>query len=243
VLTSFSAALLYGPDYRCFDDAVANRRMVFRPTVAMAPFTAACLDPAFPLVVVVLEGVQAAATNPIEAALTAELVVALRDGLCDGTGSPFATDEAFFARGVFVVSPHRAQIRAIGRELRARRGWTSPPFVDTVDKMQGQEAEAVVISYGVADPEYAAREADFIYAVQRLNVSVTRARSKTVLFVPRPLLDGLPQVLASDGAARGLALMQDTVREAERQGPAQVFSLAAGVRARVHRAGSPVAAR
>ena len=45
--------------------------------------------------------------------------------------------------------------------------------------MQGQEAEAVVISYGVSDPEYALREAEFIYSLNRLNVSITRARTSS----------------------------------------------------------------
>lgn len=95
--------------------------------------------------------------------------------------------------------------------------------------MQGQEAEAVVISYGVSDPEYAVREAEFIYGVQRLNVSVTRARSKTVLFMPRPLVDGLPQVLQSDAASQGLAMMQGLLRAAEgRQGGALRFALPIG---------------
>jgi DNA replication ATP-dependent helicase Dna2 len=160
--------------------------------------------------------------SPIEAGLVADLVIALLDGMS------YDDDETFFSQGVFVVSPHRAQIRAIRGELQLRREWTSPPFVDTVDKMQGQEAEAVVISYGVSDPEYALREAEFIYSVQRLNVSVTRARSKTIVFLPRPLVDGLPQLLASEAAGRGLAYMQDLVREAERQGPAVTFPLPSG---------------
>jgi len=184
VLTSFAATLLYGPDFKCFNTAVASRRMVFTPSVPPSPFVAACLDPAYSLVMVVLEGVQAAASNPVEAGLVAELVVALRESLCDDAGKAYATDEEFFARGLFVVSPHRAQIRAIKRDLRARREWLHPPFVDTVDKMQGQEAEAVIISYGVSDPEYALREAEFIYSVQRLNVAVTRARSKSVVHPP-----------------------------------------------------------
>jgi hypothetical protein len=109
--------------------------------------------------------------------------------------------------------------------------------VDTVDKMQGQEADAVVISYGVADPEYALREAEFIYSVNRLNVSITRARSKSVVCLPRPLLEGMPRVLESEEAAAGLAFMQGLVREAERQAAPLTFSLREGVRATVVRAG------
>lgn len=235
VLTSTAASLLYGPDYKCFDATVAARRITFSPPDPVSPFVAACLDPACPLVVVVLDGIQAGASSTVEAGLVADLVVALRDGLADAGSKPYATDEAFFSRGLFVVSPHRAQIRAIRQELRARREWSSPPFVDSVDRIQGQEAEAVIISYAVADTEAALREAEFIYGVQRLNVSITRARAKTVLFLPRPLVDGSPQVLDSDQAARGLAMMEGLVREGERQGPPIEFQLSEKIAAYLYR--------
>src|SRR5262249_24287740 len=55
VLTSFAAALLYGPDYACFDDRVRRRRLRFQPAPQPAdPLLAACLDPKHPLVVVIL---------------------------------------------------------------------------------------------------------------------------------------------------------------------------------------------
>ena len=124
--------------------------------------------------VVELDGIRASQANPIEADLVAQLVIALRGGLLTDKGKPYPDDAAFFRHGVFVVSPHHAQIQAIRSELAKQRSWTTTPFVDTVDKMQGQEAEAVLISYGVSDPEFALREAEFIYGLNRLNVAITR---------------------------------------------------------------------
>jgi hypothetical protein len=237
VLTSFAASLLYGPDYTCYDDHVSRRRLRFEPARPPEdPLLAACLEPQHPLVVVILEGVQAAGTNPVEAALVARLVTALRDGLRDENGRAYADDAAFFKDGLFVVSPHRAQNRAIRRELDRLRAWTSRPFVDTVDKMQGQEADAAVISYGVSDPEYALREAEFIYNVNRLNVAITRARTKSIVCLPAPLLDASPQVLEVPEASRGLSFMRRLVQAVEAQGDARVYEVADGVRARVLRA-------
>lgn len=236
VLTRFAAELLYGPDYRCFSPEVAGRRLDFQPPAALEPLLAACLDPAFPLVVLTLEGVQATGENRIEAALVAKLVLALREGLRDGQGNPYATDAAFFKDGVFIVSPHRAQNRAIRRELSQRRTWTAQPFVDTVDKMQGQEANAVIVSYGVSDPEYALMEAEFIYSLNRLNVSITRARAKCVVCLPRPLLDASPQVLDFPEAARGLAFMRGLVQTVAPLHPSLTFDLSNGIRATVYRA-------
>ncbi len=235
VLTSVAAQLLYGPRYRCVDDTIAARRLAFHPRGEVDPLVAACLDPAFPLVVVILDGIRAAQANPIEADLVAQLVAALRDGL------PYRDDATFFRHGVFVVSPHHAQIRAIQHELAKQRTWSAPPFVDTVDKMQGQEADAVIVSYGVADPEFALREAEFIYGLNRLNVAVTRARTKCVVCLPRPLLEASPQVLDQEAAATGLAFMRRLVETVRGQSDPLVFE-GDGVEARVLRAGRAVEA-
>ena len=47
-------------------------------------------------------------------------------------------------------------------------------FVDTVDKMQGQQSWVVIVSYGVSDTETALQEADFIYGLNRVMVAITR---------------------------------------------------------------------
>jgi hypothetical protein len=240
VLTGFAGSLLYGPRYRCVTTAVAGRRLPFKPGRSADPLVRACLDPDFPLVVVVLEGPRAARAHPAEADLVAQLVAALRDGLRAADGQRYGDDAAFFRDGVFVVSPHHAQIRAIQRELAKQRPWRARPFVDTVDKMQGQEAEAVIVSYGVADPEFALREAAFIYGLNRLNVAVTRARSKCVLCLPRPLLEASPQVLDVEAAAAGLAFMRRLVALAEQAGDELVFESEEG-EAQVLRARRPPA--
>jgi hypothetical protein len=89
--------------------------------------------------------------------------------------------------------------------------------------MQGQEAEAVIVSYGVADPEFALREAEFIYGLNRLNVALTRGRTKTIVCLPVPLLEATPQILDVETAAEGLAFMRRLVRLVEQAGETLVF--------------------
>jgi hypothetical protein len=223
VLTSVAARLLYGPRYTPVNAEVASRRLPFQPGRGLDPLVGSCLDPSYPLVVVILDGPRAAQANVVEADLVAQLVVALREGLRGPDGRLYADNEIFFRRGVFVVSPHHAQIQAIQVELARQHRWTAKPFVDTVDKMQGQEAEAVIVSYGVADPEFALREAEFIYGLNRLNVAMTRARTKCVLCLPRPLLEATPQVLDVEAAAAGLAFMRQLVAVAEEHGEELTF--------------------
>ena len=225
VLTG-AARLLYGPDYRCASLDIASRRLRLRRR--RDGFTGACLAPDAPLVVVILEGVQATNVNQVEAALVSRLAVALRDDI-----TRVADDGAFWRERLFVVSPHHAQIRAIRRALARDRDWTARPFVDTVEKMQSQEADAVLISYGVADPEYAALEADFIYNRNRLNVAITRARAKSVVFLAQPLLDASPEILDASGVVKSLAYMRDLVQLARRHGRQERFEIEDGATAEV----------
>lgn len=212
VLTRFSAEALYGPGYVPATDEVARRRLRLAPEKRRkSDFITWMLDPDHPMVVCVLDGVQAAVENRVEAEIVADLATRIRSRILTDDGKRYAEseagDKAFWARGLFVVSPHHVQIRAIHRALHRRREWLAAPFVDTVDKMQGQQTEAVIVSYGVSDPETALSEGEFIYSLNRLNVSVTRARAKSVIFLPRPLLEPSFDVLGNDQASRGLGHM------------------------------------
>jgi len=169
-------------------------------------------------VVCILEGVLAGTENPVEARLVAAAAQALRLRLrCSDLDLLYSQDpggdRSFWRDGLFIVSPHHAQIRAICRAL-AEKGLKPPYFVDTVDKMQGQECESVIVSYGLADPEQAMREGEFIYSLNRLNVAVTRARSKSIVFLPRPLLQPPLQVLEQEEPARGASYMLRLERHA-----------------------------
>lgn len=238
VLTSYAAALIYGPGYTPVSKEVANRRLKLKPDPTASDLVAACLDPAYPMVLVSIAGAAAAKENAVEAGLVADLVLALRERLLDDNGKPYADDGTFFRDGLFIVSPHHTQIGMIRSQLAQRRKWSAPPFVDTVDKMQGQEADAVLVSYGVSDTEYALMEAEFIYGLNRLNVAVTRARSKCIVCLPAPLLEGTPAVLDIPAAEKGLAYMRRLAAGIEAGGEVVVFDLGDGVTARVMRTAS-----
>ena len=163
--------------------------------------------------------------------MVAVVAARLRERLVTATGARYSDDEDgdrhFWSSGLFIVSPHHAQINAINRALEHVRAWHSKPFVGTVDKMQGQECDAVVTSYGVSDVEFAMNEKEFIYSLNRLNVSITRARAKSVVFLPRPLIEPPIQAYEDDRVAEGVAFMQGLVAHAERAGEARSIGLGA----------------
>ncbi|TFW44224.1 DEAD/DEAH box helicase [Pseudomonas fluorescens] len=146
------------------------------------------LDPEHPLCVLLHDGPSAATSNEFEAKLTAHLTRLLRTRLEPGDSDD--SDQAFWAERLAVVSPHRAQNALIRKLLGDSRG--SKVVVETVDRIQGKERDAIIASYTVADSEFALAEADFIFSPLRLNVTITRARSKFILLVSRNLLDAVP---------------------------------------------------
>ena len=85
------------------------------------------------------------------------------------------------------------------------------PLVDTVEKMQGKTCEVVIVSYGVADADVAMSEDEFIYDRNRLNVALSRARSKAILILSRPLLDPPPSILDRERALKGFAYLREIV--------------------------------
>ena len=231
-LCRFPARELYGEGYQPATAAIRIQQITLAPAPVLDDEESALiewlLDPAYPLVIGILEGVRAAQENRVEAALVARLAAALRARLRARDGATYPDtaegDSAFWREGLFVVSPHHAQIDAIRQALRERRTWQAKPFVDTVDKMQGQESQTVIVSYGVSDPETALREGEFIYSLNRLNVAITRARAKCLVFLPRPLLEPSLDVLQNEAAAQGLGFMQALV-EYGQGGQTDLFSL------------------
>ncbi|HOI57549.1 MAG: AAA domain-containing protein [Methanoculleus sp.] len=242
-LSRFAAETLYGPGYAPATDAVGGRHIALAEGAA-EEYIEWVLDPAYPLVLCVLENVRTTVENRIEAGLAARLACTLRERLIDpDTGRPYPAggdgDARFWQHGLFIVSPHHAQIGAVQESLARERAWESRPFVDTVDKMQGQEAEAVIVSYGVSDVETALAEAEFIYSRNRLNVSLTRSRAKCVVFLPRPLLEPPLDLVGDETAAAGLEHMLDLQEFCRTHGEMRTFSLdgeAEGVRLTVMRA-------
>jgi DNA replication ATP-dependent helicase Dna2 len=126
---------------------------------------------------------------PAEARLVADLVL---DRIVRQRGDP---------RQIAVVSPYRAQLRLI-RTL-SRRGLDAAgsriplPVIDTVERIQGQERDLVVVSLAGSDPDYLGGDAaSFFYAAPRLNVTITRARTKLIVVASPRAFEAFPKTLS-----------------------------------------------
>ncbi len=109
-----------------------------------------------------------------------------------------------------VVVPYRAQARLIRNRLRqiiSVKDGLKDLVVDTVERMQGQEREAVMVSLTTSSAGFAANLAEFFFQPQRLNVSVTRPRTKLIVLGSRHVLEVVhddPEVQRSIGMFKEL---------------------------------------
>jgi DNA replication ATP-dependent helicase Dna2 len=97
---------------------------------------------------------------------------------------------------VGVVAPYRAQVALIRRQIalvEAAQGSVAGVTVDTVDRFQGGEREVMVLSLtGGRSTAAHAGHADFLADPRRLNVALTRARSKLIVVGDLAVLSWLP---------------------------------------------------
>ncbi|RRR68279.1 MAG: hypothetical protein EI684_17805 [Candidatus Viridilinea halotolerans] len=144
---------------------------------------AAILDPDEPKVFVELDHRNATTRSDREASLAVDLILELLN-----CGIP--------ATEIGVVVPYRAQARAIRSLLRQalpdQRQQRHAIVIDTVERMQGQEREVIILSLTTSNASFASQLADFLFQPQRLNVAITRPRSKLIILGSRYLLDACP---------------------------------------------------
>ncbi len=166
---AFPGAAFYGARLRPAD-GVGERRFDLDPATsgALDLEMQRRVDPARPSVWVDCGGEDIGHRNDVEAAEVARTAAAL---LLGWQGDGDARDV------VGVVAPFRAQCHAIRAALREVLGERAGDVeVDTVERFQGREKEAILVSL-------VAREwSDFVMDPRRLNVTLTRARTKVVVF-------------------------------------------------------------
>lgn len=145
-----------------------NKTRLF-PFTPQSSFARQMLDPAHPLVYIPSPGIGAKNKNEEEAQLVVNIILAALDaGLKDND--------------IGVVVPFRLHSKHIRKKLHKHS--VGPIVVDTVERMQGQEMELVILSLCSTAPGYLEALADFMFAPERINVSITRAKSKLIIIGP-----------------------------------------------------------
>ncbi len=117
--------------------------------------------------------------NQLEASQVAHLVWALK------------TEGSLKLNEIGIVTPHRAQAGAICAQLQEKFGLADMQkiLVDTVERFQGQEREAMILSMGVEKENSRKGDRGFLGDGRRLNVAVTRAKSRFYCIAPHALIE------------------------------------------------------
>ena len=95
----------------------------------------------------------------------------------DGQEHPVGVDD------ILIVSPYNAQVRQLIETL------PEGARVGTVDKFQGQEAQAVIFSMATSSGEDIPRNIEFLFSRNRLNVATSRARCLAAVVASPRLLE------------------------------------------------------
>lgn len=75
---------------------------------------------------------------------------------------------------ILIVAPYNAQVADLAARLPKMK-------VETVDKIQGQEAAVVIYSLTTSSPEDVPHGMEFLYSLNRLNVATSRAMSNVIV--------------------------------------------------------------
>jgi len=132
------------------------------------------VSPDYPVVFADVPGGDGAKASVEEAVVAANIVRSLLS-----CGVP--------AQEIGIITPYRAQQALIRKHLAALGGNVSLLTVDTVDRFQGGEREVIILSLARSDGV-----TSFLADQKRLNVSLTRARSKLILLGHGAVLEQHP---------------------------------------------------
>lgn len=215
-LAAFPERKFYAGHYR---SAVATAKLSLSEgwEAGLNDLERVALDPNWPICILVHDGPPAATNNVFEARLTSNIAAKLAERLPGARAEDGSWASDLWTDRIAIVSPHRAQntliLSSLPDDLRHHA------FVETVDRIQGKERDAIILSYCVADAEFALAEGNFIFAPERLNVAVTRARTKLIVLVSRRLLDAVP---ADQEVMDNAELLREFVFSAAKKGDAIV---------------------
>ncbi|MEJ2717189.1 MAG: AAA domain-containing protein [Deltaproteobacteria bacterium] len=170
----------------------ASRRLSIDPGQLDDVALGRIIDPAVPAVFVDVEGSNTGKARPEEAAVASRILETLL-----ACGVP--------ATEIGIITPYRVQQALIREHLLNRRQVLPPTSINTVDRFQGGEREVIILSLARSDGV-----TSFLADRRRLNVSLSRARSKLILLGHGPilmehplfasLLEGLQRVAIDPGA-------------------------------------------
>lgn len=82
---------------------------------------------------------------------------------------------------IAVITPFRKQVRLIRAKAMEVIQTEEMPLIDTVERLQGQDVECIILSFASSDEDYIETVRGFLFNPNRLNVMISRAKTKVVI--------------------------------------------------------------
>ena len=91
-------------------------------------------------------------------------------------------DEGKQPEDIAVITPFRKQVRLIRAKTREVILTEELPLIDTVERLQGQDVDCIILSFASTDEQYIESIRGFLFNPNRLNVMISRAKTKVIIF-------------------------------------------------------------
>ena len=154
-------------------DFRSYQKQTLTPTQTTTTGLAVALAPENVFVLIVHDETQSFQSNLVEAAIVQALVKSSQ------------------SQDIGIITPHNAQ-KGLLKNLLHESG-CKDTRVDTVERYQGGEADFIIISVCVSDPDYVRSESEFLLNLNRINVAISRMKKKIVIIGSRSIFEFMPQ--------------------------------------------------
>ena len=149
--------------------------------------------------------------SPVEIDLTIHAVLRLWDATT-------VSMEEFFTKHVGIVTPHNAQRIALGEKLedalssymstnekqQQKERFSLRGSIRTVDKFQGSDRSVIISTIGVSSPTRLKEEEDFLYQLNRCNVTISRPKYRLLFICAHTFLLHIPKEESNIKMIKGL---------------------------------------
>jgi len=154
-------------------DFRSDQKQTLAPAKAKTDGLAVALEPSNVFVLIVHDEAESFQSNLVEASIVQALAT---NAQTDSIG---------------VITPHNAQKGLLKNLLQD--GGCKDTRVDTVERYQGGEADFIIISSCVSDPDYVRTESEFLLNLNRINVAISRMKKKLIIVASRSIFEFMPQ--------------------------------------------------
>jgi hypothetical protein len=105
-------------------------------------------------------------------------------------------DEGNKPADIAVITPFRKQVRLLRAKAKEVLSPNETPLIDTVERLQGQDVNCIFLSFASSDNNYLKGIHDFLFNPNRLNVMISRAKTKVVILGSEKIQSELKEILS-----------------------------------------------